>query len=379
MVESFSRRCNILLIFLIALTLFFVTLSDSRVESEDDDQYEDDDYDDYSITDEEDEVQNQKILKEVHHCFINNARNRSVSELVTGPKTFSYKYNNPFVIFDSPVLDDVDIHHVMTLSECVKLNAKNHVEDRRDFSDHGYGGGNNVTYIGGFFQKVLPKLLIRLKNVFAEAAEYAGWRPYARHLGIRCIETLEYIESGELIYHEDIQSIYTVSILLSDPTDFTGGEFMIHVGKRKENDNSTAVMVKLDQKGKGIFFNSLAYHGIEKIKSGRRVVLVIELWEYTDGDYELRPGPEDVDFNIIRLMKSSHIVPSNKRIINNSFSSHIFNMMTKIEFEKYIVIIIGTILGLIVGFVLGVSLYGFLWPLKTRTEISLIETMKKND
>jgi hypothetical protein len=142
------------------------------------------------------------------------------------------------------------------------------------------------------------------------------------HLGIRCVEMLEY-NSGNgfasvLGWHEDTESIYTMVLALSaQGTNFTGGAFHIQGGSDLQRKHSRANAVKREveagaseggdarahptvldvtiepTEGSGMIFDSETSHGVGSLDSGVRTVLVLEFWPLADATAgDLRPGLE---------------------------------------------------------------------------------------
>ena len=72
-------------------------------------------------------------------------------------------------------LDEVDLLDLENLYNCVRSTMPNHIQDR-PFNAEGYGGGNNVTFIGGFIQLGLNELVDRLLDLLSHSADAAGWR-----------------------------------------------------------------------------------------------------------------------------------------------------------------------------------------------------------
>jgi len=119
------------------------------------------------------------------------------------------------------------------------------------------------------------------------------------------VEYLTYQAGGQLGFHEDKESIYTLIVMLGDPADFTGGEFMI----QKEVNNEIAVMSLVPQQFGGLVFLSEVSHGVNKILSGRRNVLAVEFWPH-----------EDSDINTTRPSKIRHEDQNNDNDANNDES-----------------------------------------------------------
>ena len=215
--------------------------------------------------------------------------------------TIRYTTKDPVVLLDS-IIDDLDAKHLDILTACVQKFVPNHYE-KRDFDRGvvGYGGGNNVTYVGGYVQAILPNLMNQILRVAAHAAEQASWRPHLHHVGVRCIETLEYDKGGELLWHVDHDSIYTMIIMLSDHSQFQGGSFVISKKKFTAKDPINIPQQAAKEKSMvtlnpalhgGIIFDSNAQHGVQTITKGTRIVLAIEFWSFEDSTiFDLRPSP----------------------------------------------------------------------------------------
>ena len=166
-----------------------------------------------------------------------------------------------------------------------------HAEDREFFE-----GGNRVIFLNEFLQRLLPDFYWRLRKI-AESAVAAGSfdtsgaeRP--EELGIRCIEVLQYRNTGftaELGWHTDTDSIYTYVMLLSNTGhDFIGGSFRI-----QDNAGNRTSVVLDPAFGGGMIFDSERSHAVEKLKQGRRTVLVIEFWKMADTTaFDSRPEPQ---------------------------------------------------------------------------------------
>ena len=91
-------------------------------------------------------------------------------------------------------------------------------------------------------------------------------------LKVRTVELHHYAAGGGLVDagHRDCGSELTLSVLLSDPADVSGGDFVTYrEGK--------AYAHKMEQ-GDAILFNSQKLHNISTVNSGLRKSLVVELW-----------------------------------------------------------------------------------------------------
>lgn len=153
----------------------------------------------------------------------------------------------------------------------------------------------------------MPDFVSYIKELVIAGTEYAGWRPHPGHLGIRCVEKLVYNEGGELLYHTDTDSVYTLTLMLSRPDQFTGGRFYI-----KADANADDVIAASPSYGGGIIFNSMMSHGVEPIYSGARMVMAIEFWPFEDAIVEDKRPPTD----------HYHVLQQNKIIQASPFRKH---------------------------------------------------------
>lgn len=89
---------------------------------------------------------------------------------------------------------------------------------------------------------------------------------------VRCIELHHYSTGGGLVEpgHRDCGSALTMSVLLSDPEDVSGGDFVTY-------DDGVPVAHKMNQ-GDAILFKSEKLHNISTVTAGVRQSLVVELW-----------------------------------------------------------------------------------------------------
>lgn len=212
-----------------------------------------------------------------------------------------YTEGDPFLLIKS-LVDHEDIEKTNLLSEYIKENYSSQSKNRSfDAAPVEYlagelqmpeegggngnvlvnGGGNDCIYMEGFIQSIMPNFIEYIMESVCVATTRAGWHPYPRQLGVRCVERLLYHADGDLKLrlHTDSESIYTVVVMLSDSSkgDYTGGDFII------ENRKDSSIVARVcPEVGDAIVFDSNALHGIDTIISGERKVLVVELWPYED-------------------------------------------------------------------------------------------------
>lgn len=91
---------------------------------------------------------------------------------------------------------------------------------------------------------------------------------------VRCIELHHYAAGGGLLTpgHRDYNSSLTISVLLSDPADVSGGDFVTY-----NHLDGSPVAHKMSR-GDAILFNSHKLHNIATVTGGVRKSLVVELW-----------------------------------------------------------------------------------------------------
>lgn len=200
-------------------------------------------------------------------------------------------------------IDDVDISQIDVLSECIKKYDPSRSEERKfDQNAQHYGGGNDVVFLTGFMNLIMPEFVEHLIALAAVSGEEAGWRPHASHLGFRCVEKLTYHPGGELLYHVDSGSVYTLVLMLVGETEYSGGEFQI---KNKNGIIST----HKTPKGGGILFDSNKDHGVTPLDAGQRHVLAVEFWPYDDATiHDSRPTVEKY-FNQEKIPALIEVLP----------------------------------------------------------------------
>jgi hypothetical protein len=104
---------------------------------------------------------------------------------------------------------------------------------------------------------------------------------------MRCVRTIElhhYTAGGGLLTpgHKDTGSELTMSVLLSDPTEVSGGDFVTYSSSHDSDGREEVVPIAHKmQRGDAILFNSEQFHNISTVKSGVRMSLVVELWPQT--------------------------------------------------------------------------------------------------
>ena len=229
------------------------------------------------------------IVSTVRLCYEKLAEKRTGNRTAINTK-YTHRPGDSLVMLEDAV-DDIDLAQMITLSDCIKTVDPSRFEDRK-FNNNGfknkYGGGHDVIFLTGLMPLIIPTLTDHLITVAANAAEKAGWRPSVHHLGIRCIEKLVYHPGGELLYHVDGGSTYTLVIMVSNKNDYTGGDFQII------NKSGTVISRNASKRG-GVLFDSNKDHGVTPIITGSRHVFAVEFWPFYDTNIDDK-RPREVDY-----------------------------------------------------------------------------------
>ena len=139
--------------------------------------------------------------------------------------------------------------------------------------------------LSGLHSKFREAIFLVDKENWGMLGEIPGER-----LNFRTVESHEYRAGGRLVEdkHYDAGSYITMDVMLAEPgVDFDGGEFVT-----PEADGSLA-MHEFRQ-GDAVFFVSHKYHRVQPITSGKRHVVVAELWAGPEKECAhrcLTPGP----------------------------------------------------------------------------------------
>jgi len=125
------------------------------------------------------------------------------------------------------------------------------------------------------FQTIAPKLFQKILDTVIVNDRYGCLkdRTFGRDYNVRCIEYHIYTPGGALRNpkHCDIGTVYTIGILLSDPSSFDGGIF-----QTLEPDGSTKQY--LAKQGDAMIWPGHKYHSVSEITKGQRRMFVMELW-----------------------------------------------------------------------------------------------------
>jgi predicted 2-oxoglutarate/Fe(II)-dependent dioxygenase YbiX len=129
----------------------------------------------------------------------------------------------------------------------------------------------------GYLASQCPELASRITDSIRDHAHGPGYFSVAVGrdvcLNVRCVEFHTYTIGGHVMMqdHRDYGSVFTLSVLLSDPADFDGGELMTW----REGQAEKHPM----RRGDALLFHSEKVHNVAAVTRGLRNSLVIELWQ----------------------------------------------------------------------------------------------------
>jgi len=192
------------------------------------------------------------------------------------------------------LLGDVDLERVMDYHR-VALQAGDPMETNPQNKQHHQKRCvflHGPTAPCGGLLGVAPQVLAKLVRAAVKAKETGCWgRAPAidsaealtsgplgdidiRRLQIRVVELWEYSPGGGLVdkLHYDGGSVVTVICLLNERNEFTGGVFRTFEEDGIHREHHL-------ERGDAICLVSHKYHNITPVLTGRRVTLVVELWQ----------------------------------------------------------------------------------------------------
>ena len=134
---------------------------------------------------------------------------------------------------------------------------------------------------GHHFEKTWPQLCERLVATMLSQPDFPCSGEPADSLSIRCMELHTYTAGGGLLSpgHRDRGSVLSMAILLSDPDECKGGDFLTWA------DRQVPVRHPM-RRGDAILFHSEKTHNVATVTSGVRISLVVELWTGAANEYD---------------------------------------------------------------------------------------------
>ena len=135
-----------------------------------------------------------------------------------------------------------------------------------------YYGSHKLSNLNPLLGRLLPEVKRSIYSAVHAAALAGGAAPVllpaaaeeplvASSLGFRCVEHITYPPGVGLDEHEDEDSTFTVSVLLSDHGEFGGGDFVL-LGDTRVAAESFA------KPGDGLVFDSVRAHRVTPVTSG---------------------------------------------------------------------------------------------------------------
>ena len=189
--------------------------------------------------------------------------------------------------FGGGIYDDVEGHEVTFMDDCLDEIV--------------YHQMKNITigllkYIQKYTNNALLKQNISINDnqgiqkYITDNWQY-NWQQYvelANKIDVRVIEYIQYSLAGNLGWHTDDDSNFTVVSALTDSNDYDGGHLYFRLNFFSDIEHE----LKL-QKGDVIFFPSMTDHKVEPIQSGERKVMVFEWWDIGRNSIVGRTSPID--------------------------------------------------------------------------------------
>lgn len=123
----------------------------------------------------------------------------------------------------------------------------------------------------GYFQQHHAALWQKINHRMQ--SQLGEWDDPASELLVRCIEFHTYAIGGGLLspMHRDNGSVFTMSVMLSEPGEGDGGQFVTY--------SEGLPIVHQMKKGDAILFQSEKLHNVATVTGGTRNSLVVELWK----------------------------------------------------------------------------------------------------
>lgn len=175
-------------------------------------------------------------------------------------------------------LDEDDVSAILTLAAQIGQNAS--FFHRRAFgeSDQESKAGHNVTYLHSRFSAdpLTSSVYERIRQLVIQADVQSGWRRvHPPTLVPRTIELLNYSRvlkdtRFSLGWHVDDQSALTALLLLSDPSQFEGGE-LYHIVRGQQ-------VSAQPHQYEILVYRSHQPHAVGALRSGQRLAVAIEFW-----------------------------------------------------------------------------------------------------
>jgi hypothetical protein len=165
------------------------------------------------------------------------------------------------------------------------------------FEQRGHGDEvNRGTLLTGLIQRYLPGVVASITAAAQNAYAQSDWSdldlPAPIELGIRSAQMLEYRKTGRLGLPYDRDSLFTVSVALSDEDDYMGGYFTLQ---------SDHALFKVARRSAIVFFSETS-NTITPVTGGVRKSLEVEFWE--DDDVPLgKMRPSTREFEAYRLAR----------------------------------------------------------------------------
>ena len=178
-------------------------------------------------------------------------------------------------------LSEIEIAELLRAVEEMKPTAGRFARDAEGLVQLGSAPWEtHYLHTGGAFSRLCAGLRQKLLDEALAVDGEQGWDLLSNReascgrIQFRTVEYHQVEAAGALPdrRHFDGGSLVTIDVMLERPgVDFDGGEFVT-----EEEDGS--LTVHTFERGDAMFFVSHKYHSVQPVRSGRRAVLVCELW-----------------------------------------------------------------------------------------------------
>jgi len=209
------------------------------------------------------------------------------------------------------LLTSEEVSRILTKSSLARSRGTvGYVERKGESGRAKLNGDWRTTYLhsGGFFSSMMDtgELMKRiLQRVDERAKDDDGWKTMQSYLkkrvsggnlNFRTIELHEYGKGGGLPEqkHYDAGSILTIDVMMCEgDRSFDGGQLYCPIYDDDDDDDDGKIIRRdfvkstdgFNSPGEAIIFPSHKFHNVSPIKRGKRVVMVLEIW---DGEEKVR-------------------------------------------------------------------------------------------
>jgi PKHD-type hydroxylase len=165
------------------------------------------------------------------------------------------------MIYKEKILDDAVVKHILNFYEFSKF---------RDGSDTGPKSKeikDNTELYDPDHKPALDKLFLSHfeKNVFVRESLMAC--RFSNPMFLKYEENMHYSFHNDFFHQNGVRTDYSVTVFLSDPSEYEGGELNIKIGNQD--------LVFKEEPGSAIIYPTGLWHTVNQVTSGSRKVVVV--------------------------------------------------------------------------------------------------------